>query len=447
MTNTKGRPIWRGMALHMILGLALAGCMDRAKPVTPSPEPIDAQTSAVSTNPLSPQDAVRFAVLQSSQVGNARLSVQVSQNQVSIARAAFFPEIYFGLRPSLQANGMGSAELGVQYTIYDFGARAAQVQAAKSGVEMSQSKVITTTNQAIQDGVKDYIATAIALAKSSEAKAYMASIDTLQGRIQSRVDNGVASNIDLQDVEIAKSLVEVKILKAENDLRAAQIQLASRLGFAPQSVVPVAELQAILKPEFAKGSKIDLETLPDVQAHVQELAQAQATGRATKRGQIPTIGLKAGVSTDLLNAGGTPQDMATAGLNIGGTYGFGGARRRANDNAQLNADIAARNLVAARRNAALQINLASNEYASQLADLALKRKIADKTDALKAAIASDYEAGNRVLKDLIGAEDQLYAAKVDIWESEQDRLNAALRLMVETNTIGDRLYIPKSIAP
>jgi len=160
------------------------------------------EMSRISTSPLGLSDAVRFGVLSSSAVATADIAIQQRRNEVVIAKAAFTPELYFNLSPT-QSGSIGAGSAGLRFTLYDFGERAALLNASRASVERSNYEIFAEIDKAVENTVQRYIDLAVETDQVAAAQSYISRIRALEQRVKSRVDIGAASSVDLNEVSSA----------------------------------------------------------------------------------------------------------------------------------------------------------------------------------------------------------------------------------------------------
>jgi len=178
----------------LLCGVALfSGCgSTNTDEITSPVRNIDfSEISRVSTSPLALTDAVRFGVLSSSAVATADIAMEQRKNEVVLAKAAFQPELYFNLSPS-SGRSLGSGSAGLRFTLYDFGERAALLNASQAGVKRSNYEVFAEIDEAVENTVRRYIDLAVETDQVSAAQSYMSRIRALERRVQSRVEIGAA---------------------------------------------------------------------------------------------------------------------------------------------------------------------------------------------------------------------------------------------------------------
>ena len=307
---------WRRAACASAAVFALAGCANLEpayeRPVAPVPAVFPCappSSGAVSAPPdwqAFFQDA-RLARLIASALANNRdlrvavLDIELARAQVGLRRADEFPTI--------AAAATGTRETGVQ-TLYTVGL-------AVSGYELDLfGRVRSLTDAALAQLVGDEEARKAAQISlvASVANAYYAIagdaalIDVAQRTLgtrteslrltQLRVDNGVASDIELQ---LDRTLVEsarVTLAQAERQRALDQNALDLLVGATPQALPPAPAWDTMTLPDVPAGLPSDvLLQRPDVRQAEQQLIAANANIGAARAAFLPSISLTGSYGT------------------------------------------------------------------------------------------------------------------------------------------------------
>jgi len=397
------------------------------------------EMSRISTSPLALTDAVRFGVLSSSAVATADIAIEQRRNEVVIAKAAFTPELYFNLSPS-RNGAIGAGSAGLRFTLYDFGERAALLNASLASVERSNYEVFAEIDKAVENTVRRYIDLAVETDQVAAARSYISRINALEQRVKSRVDIGAASIVDLNEIRTAVLEVQSELILARADLDTAKAELASFIGVNPRQVAGVARLRKLLFQNHNLSRPAEIDSYPKVAALMQQLREDTYRMEAQKAGLFTRIGLALGLSLNIGSSGISTDNGVVAGLDISESISLGGGRSERRKNAQLDVAATTRKLDEEVRLVQLEfqqarIGLAASykRLAQQRAVLALNRKTRD-------LVTDEFELGTRSLRDLLDAEERIFRARQELNEANRRNLQGNLRAVMAQNLTSERLY-------
>lgn len=429
------------LAIFLGAAVLLIGCAasDKDEIAVPSRAIDISEISRVSTSPLALTDAVRFGVLSSSAVATADIAMEQRKNEVVLAKAAFQPELYFNISPSGDKS-LGSGNAGIRFTLYDFGERAALLNASMAGVERSNYEVFTEIDAAVERTVRRYIDLAVETDQVAAAQSYMANIRALESRVQSRVEIGAASAVDLNEVRTAVLEVQSDMIGARADLDLARAELASLIGVNPRQVLGVSQLRKLLLENENLTKPAEIETYPKVAALMQQLREDTYRKEALQAGLFTRIGVALGMKINLGSSGLSSDNGLVAGLDISDSISLGGGRNERRENAQLDVAATLRRLDEEIRLVRLEfqqarIGLASSDkrLRQQRSVLALSRKTRD-------LMIEEFELGSRSLRDLLDAEERIFRARQGLNEASRRILQDNLRAVMAQNLTSERLY-------
>ncbi len=396
----------------------------------------DKGMQSVKTNPLSIQDAVRLGILQSSGVALAKIADAQNSNAVLVSKSAYWPEIFATVSPSSTPGQMASANAGISYTLYSFGAREAHVQADEAVAIASDFEIIKKTDDSVVETLQAYINFAIVTEAVALARSNLAAIDKLGASVESRVNSGASSSADLNEVRAGILRAETTLLNAEAEKGSARIALMTLTGVGPQSVEPPQRLQSVLAMDAkSTASTPDFKTFPSAMALQQSLLAAKAQLSAAKAGRFPSIKLEASAGVDLANNGDAGPVATKYGPSISNVFSLGGGPKARVSSAILEITGAQARLAEEYRQLNSGYLQAQNEFAAAQGTEAKREAVVAEFEQMANIFSSEYESGSRSLADVVDMQSRVFQARNDALAAKQARMVSALSLRKARNEL------------
>lgn len=397
--------------------------------------------SDIKINPLPVTDAVRLGVLKSNGVALAQIARAKSATDIKVSQAAYWPEIFVGISPSGESGNIGAASAGVRYTLFAFGARAAQVNASKANQKAAESDVINATNASVLAVLEKYIHASVNEAIASAAREYSGRIADLGASIESRVNSGASSPADLNEIKVGALRAEAAVLNADADSANSRVELMSVTGLAPQSVQSAQKIQGLLAIDPADRKKSpDFAQFPQILALNQTVLAAESQLRAAKAGRIPRVNLEASAGFDISASGAATGTGTRFGPSISNVFGLGGGNAARVNGAVLDVNAARTNRAEELRRLNEQYLLSQNDILRASTNEAKRRAIYDETAKMLDIFVAEYQGGSRDLSEVVSVQDRLFQGRVDALNAQRDLLLANMRFLMATNTLSDRVY-------
>ena len=148
---------------------------------------------------------------------------------------AFFP----GMDLSLKPNGTYIAGLRVEMPIYMGGKISSAYNMSKIGAEMAQLNEAKTRNEVIMQVDVAYWTYVETLELAKTASAYNELVEQLVFDVANAYDAGMVPRNDLLKVQVKLNEVELQLLRAENGVRLARMNLCHIIGLPLNSEVEV----------------------------------------------------------------------------------------------------------------------------------------------------------------------------------------------------------------
>jgi outer membrane protein len=379
----------------------------------------------------------------------AWLGIQAEAARLDAANAANWPtltgQFSFTRSRSLSSSGASvptlhryGPSLGLSYVVYDFGARAASIDAQRYQLIAS----LLNGNRVLQNAMAEVEAAYFAVlaaraqvnAQAQQEIALRSSLDAVNVRLQS----GLAARADQLRARAALAETTLARQTAERDQVKAEVGLKQAAGIAQTATIA-------LDWETAAPSVLDAGTLlvdllaeaamqrPDLQALQAAAARARAEAEGARAARWPSVSLTANTGrTFFLEDGRTPSSTYSVGVNLSLPLFDGGrlaaqARAAERDAERLQAEVEIQNNQVARTVAEAYHDV---RYA-QLQREGVAVQFDSASESARAAEAR-YTAGVGSLLELLTAQADLArarqgAAQADVdWLSAFSRLNHAL---------------------
>jgi outer membrane protein TolC len=363
-----------------------------------------------------------------------------------------------GFTASDEVSATGAlAAVSLRWLLFDFGGRAAVLEAAKLGSVISNIGFTAAHQRVIYAVTLAYYAHAAAVAHVKSAEKGLENAREVESAAQARLARGVATVVEVAQAHQAAAQAELVRVQAQGSAQDSYLGLLAAMGVSPLTKLELADLpERRLSPDLiAPVERIvehALQVRPDMlSAHAAR--QASLAGlRAAQAAFFPKLFLSATGSyrTSRLEIGALPGfgDEAPT-LNLSGhTLGFaallgvtvpiydGGRRAARVEQARAGVSKADDELAGVRNEAVRQIVVAETTLKSSLAarDAALALVSAAQTSYDSALGA--YKSGMGSVTETLLAETQLLAARNAATDAYSIALSAAASLALATGTLG-----------
>ena len=373
------------------------------------------------------------------------LGIQAEAARLDAASAANWPTVIgqFSFSQSRALSSSGTAaptlhrygpSLSLAYVLYDFGARAASIDAQRYQLIAS----LLNNNRTLQDTIAEveaaYYALLSARAQVDALKELEVSLRASLDAAEARLQGGLVSRADQLRARAALAESQVARLTAERDQSKAEAALKQAAGIdqtrplvldwetAPPAMLDAANLLAELLAEAQRQR-------PDLQALQAVAARARAEAERARAARWPTLSLAASSGrTFFLEDDRTPSTNYNVGVNLMLPLFDGGrleaeARAAARDAERIQAEVEAQRSQVARSvtEAYYDVGLAQ----AQRDGIAVQFDSA--SESARAAEAR-YNAGVGSLLELLTAQAALARARQSAAQADSDWLAAYSRL-------------------
>ena len=353
-----------------------------------------------------------------------------------VARSELFPtlaaaalsqtsrqETYLGTRYYRQTFQDLQGALDLNYTVFDFGARAGRIDASKAEVLAANFEFNDTHRSVIHRVEQAYYQLLNASGQEDAARASVSNAQVVQQSAEERLKNGLATLPDVLEARSATAQAEYELQAVLGAEEIAQGNLATALGTSPTATIHTETLKELPTPGSIDDS-VDLaisrafEQRPDLMRLVAEIRSSNARVKEARAAYYPSLGINVNPVAQTLD--GLQQTLPwgqTAGLtgglslSLNWTVFDGGARKNRVVQAEANV-----------RAAEAQVRAARDEIANQVWDAysnlntAFRQRLAA-TELLRAASQSydsaleSYNYGLRNFLDVTAAQRALAQAR------------------------------------
>jgi outer membrane protein len=315
------------------------------------------------------------------------------------------------------------AALNLNYTIFDFGARAGRINAAKAEALAANFAFNDTHREVIYQVQQAYYQLLNAAGQEEAARANLSNAQAVQQSAEERLNNGLATLPDVLEARSATAQAQYELQAVLGAEEIAHGNLATALGTNPQTAVRVQPLRELTVPnniDDTVSSAIDraLAQRPDLLQRVADVQAAKARVKEARAAYYPSLSFTASPTAQSLY--GLQQQFSwgqTAGLTGGMAFTlnwtvFDGKARK---NRVVQAEAKAHEAEAQIRVSRDQI---ANEVWAAYSDLNTALRQREAATALLEAAGRSYDAalesynyGLRNLLDVTAAQRTLAQAR------------------------------------
>ena len=360
----------------------------------------------------------------------------------------------FSSSPSL--DGTVSA-VSLQWLLFDFGERAAVVDAAKQGSVISNIAFTAAHQQLIYNVALAFYNHAAAQARLATATQSLKNAQDVQAAAEDRHKHGIGTVTEVAQARQGTAQANLAVVQATGGVEDAYLALITAMGISPLTKITIADVSGRkLSPSTAAPVEgIISEALsrrPDMQsayaAHKASLANVQAAQAEFK----PKFFLTAAGTynsgnlnvTSLPSGGQQPPTVNINGNHLGGSIFAGvtfplydgGTRDAKLAQVRAEADSADARMTQVQEDAVRQIVLAHNDLDTSLSAHAASESLEAAAQTTYDAALAAYRNGVGSITDLTIAQTQLLQARNATTDAYSTALSAAATLALATGALG-----------
>ncbi len=391
-----------------------------------------------------------------------------------VAESAYLPRVSASLVGGYQATngsdttagvnlaGAGSTHgaisaVSVEWLLFDFGERAAVVEAAKQASFISNVAFTAAHQQVIYEVSLGYYRYEGARAKLGTAKQSLANAEAVQAAAEERFKRGVGTVVESDQTQQATAQARLAAVQAGGGAEDAYLALLSAVGVSPLAKIRIAGAAnrtfspSMLKPVEGVVAQ-SIARRPDIQSAYAAEKASLAKVKATEAEFLPKVFTSA---TGSYNPGslqvtalpGLGEASSTVNINnnrlgaailagVSVPVYDGGTRLAALKQAQADADSASAKLDQIRNNAVRQIVAADNALRTSLSAVAAAKALVSASHTTFDAALAAYRNGLGSITDATVAETQLLQAKYAYTDAYNAVLTAAATLALASGALG-----------
>lgn len=365
-------------------------------------------------------DVVNLALCNNPQTREAWANSRAQAAQVGAGKASYLPSADGNASVTRNFTGSNAGEdqrsvsLGISYLLYDFGARPANLEAARQLLAAASASQDSTVQAVFLGAVQAYYQAQAARAALDAASESERAASESFAAAEARYAAGSATPADKLQARTAYSQATLNRITADGNLKNAQGILANMIALDAHMNVPLAAANATATPDNFQG---DINVLidqarrrrPDLQAAAAQARAAEANADAVRASGRPTVTLNA--SSSQLAAGGITSQgsLASITLNVPVFSGFAPTYRvRA---AEAQADARNAQLERLRLQVALDVWTAYQNLTTATQTLRSTTDLLDSAEQSERVALGRYKAGVGSILDVLNAQSALASAR------------------------------------
>ncbi len=356
---------------------------------------------------------------------------------------------------SASAHGATSV-LSLQWLLFDFGGRAARIEAASQASTMANIGFTAVHQQVIHDVSIAFYAYQAAHARMATMQQALGNADAILGAAQLRYKRGIGTVIEVAQATQNRAQAKLALVQAQGAESNSYLALISALGISPLSKpriadMPIRKLSPAMSESIEQIVSSAIARRPDVlSAYAAERANL-AKIKAAEAEFMPKVFVSASAayntsSTSISAVPAIGQQLPTVNLS-GGRYGGsvivgvtiplydGGLRSAVLAQARNDANSASTRLARSREEAVRQVVAAQNTLQSSLAAHAAATELLAASQTTYDAALDAFRHGVGSVTDALLAQNQLFAAKNAYADSYSAALSAAATLALAAGSV------------
>ncbi len=347
--------------------------------------------------------------------------------------------------------------ISLQWLLFDFGERAAIVDAAKQGSVISNIAFTAAHQQLIYSVTVAFYNHTAAQVRLTTATQSLYNAKDVQAAADDRYKHGIGTVTEAAQGRQGTAQANLAVVEATGRLQDAYLTLITAMGISPLTKLKIADVSG-RKLSPATAAPVEaivsdaLARRPDMQSAYAAQKASLANVRAAQAEFMPKFFLSANGTyssgdlnvTSLPSGGQQPPTVNIGGSHLGGSIFAGvtgplydgGTRDAQLARARAEADSAAARLTLVREDAARQIVLADNALRTSLSAYAASQTLVAATQTTFDSALAAYRNGVGSITDLTLAETQLLQARDAATDAYSTALSAAATLALSTGALG-----------
>jgi TolC family type I secretion outer membrane protein len=391
---------------------------------------------------------VDIALSNNPQTRIAWLNARAAEAGIGVAQSNYYPEVdaNAGISRSHVASGGGSSttttfgpSLTLNYLLFDFGGRAAEVEAARQtliAADFLHNQAIQDVILRVQQAYYGYLdAKALLAAQDATIKERKTSLDSAEARHSS----GVATIADVLQARTALSQAQLTRETFAGSVRTFEGQIATAMGLAPTTHFEFGELPVEV-PSTAVTNAVEsliaqaVQQRPDLAATRAEAESAQQRVTEIRSSYLPSLTATSSLGETWFGTN-THVTPYSAGLAVRWPVFTGFRNVYDVRQAQTEADIARESIRNTEQQVMLQVWTSYYSLQTATQRLATSRDLLASAQQSADVAQNRYRAGVGSILDVLTAEAALENARAQEVQSRADWFLSVAQLAHDTGTL------------
>ncbi len=183
-------------------------------------------------------DGIAAALGQRPEMAQARLRLAMAEDKVRIARGGNLPTVALVATDTRQDTLPASSKnnvswlvgVNVQFNVFDNGLTRAEIKAAESELAGAKEQLRQAEDRVTLEVCQAYLSVEEAVGRIANNKVAVEQAETDYGLAQEKYENGVGTNLDVMDAELAKTQAKTNYVQAVYDYHISRAQLGRAMG-------------------------------------------------------------------------------------------------------------------------------------------------------------------------------------------------------------------------
>jgi TolC family type I secretion outer membrane protein len=249
---------------------------------------------------LNLQRCVEIALKMHPNIIAARSTQDVNQSRIGQAKANYYPQInwssgYSKYSPVSRTTNRSfdeyTSSATLKQTIYDFGKTATQVDIQRLNLDSSRSDIDSAAEQVILNVKQAYYGLLQAKRNRDVALETVKQFEQHLQQAKGFYEVGTKPKFDVTKAEVDLSNAKLNLIKAENALRIAKVNLNNALGLPEAPEYEIEDSLSFQRYEIRLEDAIKraYENRPDLKSIIAKKNAAEASIELAKKGYYPTL--------------------------------------------------------------------------------------------------------------------------------------------------------------
>ena len=380
----------------------------------------DQCSEPMSTAALNLLEVVNLALCNNPQTRIGWANARIQAALVGVNKANYLPSAALSAAAthnlSGSATGLNQRNVGVtlSYLLYDFGARAANLENARQLLATAIATQDNTVQAVFLGAVQTYYQAQATYAALDAALESERAAKESFAAAAARYNAGSATPADKFQAQTAYSQATLNRITIEGNQKNAQGALANMLGLDANQNVSLAIANTVAIPN---SFEVDINALietarqhrPDLQAAAAQVKAAEASADAARAAGRPSISLNA--SANRINSGGITSNGSLVGINLSIPIFSGYATTYRVRAAEAQADVKSGQLKQLRLQVALDVWTAYQNLTTATQSLRTTADLLSSAEQSERVALGRYKAGVGSILDVLNAQSALASAR------------------------------------